>query len=361
LFAKLEGKDCVVMAHVGGRYADIKYAHHPMETAVEVHSAWGTFEWIVRDAFEKNYRIGIVANSDGHKGRPGACYPGASFFGSYGGLTCFLAERLDRDAIFECMRRRHHYATTGNRSLLSVTVELASDAKLFERDPAAGPSKSERSRRLIMGDIARIEEAEVDLVIEVVGSAPIERLDIFDGPDLIETIRPYMASDLGRRVRLVYQGAEYRGRARTTTWDGSLSIEGNRIERATVINNWNLDRGIQSEDASTVTWKAVTTGTYGAIDLWLEIAAAGRLAFRTAPVSGAAAIADLGVEPLAFPAGGLERAVLLQRLPDAMSDRRMELRRKVGLRTTGDTRLYVRAQQEDGHRMWSSPIYLFRA
>ena len=212
-----------------------------------------------------------------------------------------------------------------------------------------------------MGDIARIEEAEVDLVIEVVGSAPIERLDIFDGLDLIETIRPYMASDLGRRVRLVYQGAEYRGRARTTTWDGSLSIEGNRIERATVINNWNLDRGIQSKDASTVTWKAVTTGTYGAIDLWLETAAAGRLAFRTAPVSGAAAIADLGVEPLAFAAGGLERAVLLQRLPDAMSDRRMELRRKVGLRATGDTRLYVRVQQEDGHRMWSSPIYLFRA
>jgi hypothetical protein len=212
-----------------------------------------------------------------------------------------------------------------------------------------------------MGDIARIEEAEVDLVIEVVGSAPIERLDIFDGLDLIETIRPYMASDLGRRIRLVYQGAEYRGRARTTTWDGSLSIEGNRIERATVINNWNLDRGIQSKDASTVTWKAVTTGTYGAIDLWLEIAAAGRLAFRTAPVSGAAAIADLGVEPLAFAAGGLERAVLLQRLPDAMSDRRIELRRKVGLRATGDTRLYVRVQQEDGHRMWSSPIYLFRA
>ena len=29
-------------------------------------------------------------------------------------------------------------------------------------------------------------------------------------------------------------------------------------------------------------------------------------------------------------------------------------------RKDGDTRLYVRVQQEDGHRMWSSPIYLFR-
>ena len=74
-----------------------------------------------------------------------------------------------------------------------------------------------------MGDIARVADDEVDLVIEVVGSAPIERLDIFDGLDLIETMRPYVRGDLGRRVRLVYEGAEYRGRARTTTWDGSLS------------------------------------------------------------------------------------------------------------------------------------------
>ena len=29
LFAKLRGKDCVVVAHVGGRYADIKFAHDP--------------------------------------------------------------------------------------------------------------------------------------------------------------------------------------------------------------------------------------------------------------------------------------------------------------------------------------------
>ena len=75
----------------------------------------------------------------------------------------------------------------------------------------------------------------------------------------------------------------------------------------------------------------------------------------------AAAIADLGAEPLAFAAGGLERVVSLQRLPDVMSARRMAVRRKVGVRDSGDTRLYVRVQQEDGHRMWSSPIYLFRA
>jgi hypothetical protein len=359
LFAKLEGKDCVVMAHVGGRYADIKYAHHPMETAVEVHSAWGTFEWIVRDAFEKDYRVGIVANSDGHKGRPGACYPGASFFGSYGGLTCFLAERLDRDAIFESMRRRRHYATTGNRGLLDVTDSTTSPAEVFLRDPAAGATKPEVSRRLLMGDIARVADEEVELALDVVGSAPIERLDIYDGLDLLETVRPYASTDLGRRMRLVYEGAEYRGRGRTTNWDGSLSLEGARIERTAVINNWNLDRGIQKQDSTGLTWKAVTTGNYGAIDLWLDDAA-GHLAFKTAPVSGKVAIADLGVEPRIFEAGGLERAIKLQRLPETMRERRLMLRRKVKVRSAGDTRLYIRVQQEDGHRMWSSPIYLFR-
>jgi Protein of unknown function (DUF3604) len=324
-----------------------------------VHSAWGTFEWILHDAFEKNYRVGIVANSDGHKGRPGACYAGASFFGSYGGLTCFLAERLDRDAIFESMRRRRHYATTGNRTIVDVSVALTREGEVFARDPTLGPTRSQRTRALIIGDIARVDESEVDLLVDIVGSAPLERIDIFDGLDHLETVRPYSAQDLGSRVRLVYEGAEYRGRARTTTWDGTVSLAGNAIVRASVINNWNLDRGILQQDTQMLAWKAVTTGNYWAIDLWLQAPAEGRLSFKTTPVSGEVAVAELGVEPRDFPAGGLDRAVRLQRLPDRMTECRLVLKRRIKLRPDGDTRLYVRVQQEDGHRMWSSPIYLF--
>ena len=361
LFARLKDKDCVVVAHVGGRYADIKFAHDAaLEHAVEVHSAWGTFEWIVRDAFEKNYRVGIVANSDGHKGRPGACYPGASFFGSYGGLTCFLADRLDRDAIFDSMRRRRHYATTGNRAIVDISVLLRQEGELFWSDPSVGPTRSERTRTLIMGDIARVNENEIDLSVDIVGSAPLERIDIFDGLDHLETVRLYSGRDLGSRVRLVYEGAEYRGRARTTTWDGTLTVESNTIVRASVINNWNLDRGIMQHTPQALSWKAVTTGNYGAIDLWLGVPSEGRISFKTAPVSGTASIAELGIEPHDFSAGGLGRVVRLQRLPGAMQERSVTLKRRISVRATGDTRLYVRAQQEDGHRMWSSPIYLFR-
>src|SRR5204863_290615 len=45
LFRALAGEDAVVIAHVGGRYADIKCAHDGrLERSVEVHSTWGTFE-----------------------------------------------------------------------------------------------------------------------------------------------------------------------------------------------------------------------------------------------------------------------------------------------------------------------------
>src|SRR3546814_2582384 len=87
LFRSLRDEDCVVWAHVGGRPADIgRDDGGAIRTAVEVHSDWGTFEWIMKDSFRHGYRMGLVCNSDGHKGRPGASHPGASQFGALGGL-----------------------------------------------------------------------------------------------------------------------------------------------------------------------------------------------------------------------------------------------------------------------------------
>jgi hypothetical protein len=359
LFARLEGEDCVMFAHCGGRYADIRFAHDGrLETAVEVHSAWGTFEWLLRDALELGHRVGVVCNSDGHKGRVGACYPGASFFGAQGGLTCFLAPSLDRDALFEAMRRRHHYGTTGNRMVLDVGVELDGEGELFLRDPALGPAQSQAVRRGIMGDIVRVGGDAVTLAVEAIGSAPIERLDVFDGLDRVETIRPYGPDDLGRRIRILYRGAEYRGRARTTIWDGHLALEGNAIRQVRMINNWNLDRGVRLETPTRASWRAVTTGNFGAIDLWLE-GDGGRIVLSTPHVETELALDEIGLEPIVHEAGGLERGLEIQRLPERMSIVRLAHRMHLRLRQGGDTRPFVRVTQEDGHRAWSSPIYLF--
>ena len=142
LFKALEAEDCRVIAHVGGRYADLKYAHDGrVERTVEVHSSWGTFEWLLHDAFEQGFRVGVVCHSDDHKGRPGATRPGASTFGAVGGLTCYFMPELNRDALFEALRTRRHYGTTGPRIFLDLhgNVRAASDG-LF-RGPELGPRK----------------------------------------------------------------------------------------------------------------------------------------------------------------------------------------------------------------------------
>jgi hypothetical protein len=362
LFAKLAGRDCVVVAHVGGRYADITLAHDGrLETAVEVHSAWGTFEWILHDAFECGYRLGVVCNSDGHKGRPGADFPGASFFGATGGLTCFLAARLDRDSIFTAMRERRHYGTTGNRMLLDVKVELEKDAERYRRDPAVFPDERlVAARELLMGDIARVSQDAAEVAISIAGSAPIERVDLFDGCELIETVRPYSESDLGARIRIIYEGAEYRGRARTSVWDGHLSLVDNAIEHVQIINNWNLDRGIQSQSSQQATWKAVTTGNFGGLDLVLADARSGVLNVETKLATLSIPISEIGLTPHVVEAGALARRLSVYRLPERLTSARMSIRRRLAVRQEGDTRLYVRVTQEDGHRAWSSPIYLFR-
>ena len=362
LFEKLKDEDCVCWAHCGGRFADITYAHDGrLEASVEVHSSWGTFEWLLHDAFSKNYRVGVVCNSDGHKGRPGASFPGASFFGAYGGLTCYLAPELTRDAIFEALRARRHYGTTGNRMLLDVQARARGGAQRFERDPLLFPD-AQRSAvdALLMGDIAQIADDEVVLSVEAVGSAPIEKIDVFDGPRMIHTYRPYDCDQLGGRVRLAFSGAEYRGRSRTTTWDGNLNIDANTIAKAEMFNNWNLDRGIQSQTDQSVAWKAVTTGNYGGIDLWLGKPASGTIGVKTGPAAVTAEIADLGVDELVVDAGGLGRTLTLQRLPDELDETRAAFELAVPARNDGDTRLFVRVQQIDGHRAWSSPIYLFK-
>ncbi len=138
LFRALEGEDAIVIAHVGGRYADVKYAHDGrLERAVEVHSTWGTFEWLLHDAFEKGFRVGVVCHSDDHKGRPGATRPGASSFGAVGGLTCYFMPELTRDALFDALRQRHHYGTTGPRIFIDVRGDVRRTGDALLRRSAA--------------------------------------------------------------------------------------------------------------------------------------------------------------------------------------------------------------------------------
>jgi hypothetical protein len=360
LFDFLKGEDCRVIAHVGGRYADIKYAHDGLiERTVEVHSTWGTFEWLLHDAFDEGYRVGVVCHSDDHKGRPGATMPGASSFGAVGGLSCYFMPDLTRDALFEALRKRHHYGTTGTRLFLDVRGTFAADVTGFAEDPKYGATKEFAVRKAMMGDIIRPKAVPMQLAVEVIGTAPIDRVDVLHGTRVVQTQRPFGVADLGRRIRVLWQGAEYRGRGRETLWDGKLTVSGNRIARFAPVNFLNPERKVEETAAGdALRWTSVTTGNLAGIDLWLDEARTGKLKIETNIVSGEVDLGALADGTVTFDGGGLGRKLSVYRLPEADWTRHLTLTHEVTFSGGADLPVYVRVTQADGNQAWSSPIYL---
>ena len=358
LFNRLEGRDCVVYAHIGGRPADISRADAPrLRRSVELHSDWGSFEWLLQDAFDLGHRVGVVCNSDGHKGAPGACYPGASEFGAYSGLTCFLAPDLSRDAIFGAMRKRHHFGTTGARMHIDVTAHLGAAGRIYPDDPRWSEDPAVPSEQAGMGDIVETDLSTLPVSFSIEAQAPIERVDVFAGKSLVRTFRPFAEATLGDRIRVVWQGAEYRGRGRQTIWQGLVAFDQARIRRMQRFNLWNHDRPTHLTAPDRVAFDIVTTGNFAGVDLWLEPGTAGTLDIESSIVNASVDLKRIGLEDHVIGAGGLDRAIRLFRLPETMADHHLSAQIDVPKAAHGETPVWLRVTTEDGHRAWTSPIY----
>ncbi|MDX1487794.1 MAG: hypothetical protein R3268_06310 [Acidiferrobacterales bacterium] len=355
-------EDVVCFAHCGGRYADVKLAHDGrFERSMEVHSSWGTFEWLVQDAFEMGYRSGIVANSDGHKGRPGASYPGASLFGAIGGLTCLLMPALTREALIECLRRRRHYATTGGRMLIDVRAVFPQGGTLYHDDPALGGADGTPATTAMMGDVVELPKGDVTLNVDILAGAPIERVEILNGLERLETVRPYAPDELGNRIRVIWEGAEYRGRFRQVIWDGEATVSDNRIISARPINFFNLDKTLDQVADNKLAWRALTTGNFGGFDVWVDDPYAGTLKLETPLIKCGVPLEEIGYEDeMVDNSGILPRFVRIFRLPADNPYRTLRIKRPIPIADGRDNPIFVKLIQEDGHAAWTSPIYFFR-
>jgi hypothetical protein len=190
-------------SHVGGRYADIrKYVDPELGPLVELVSCWGVFEWMLWDAFDMGYIVGVMCNSDGHKGRPGAEGPGAGQFGIANGLTCVLAESQTREAIFRALKSRRCYGTTGARIDLDFHIddhpwidrpECPPRACLFAKSAESRPSKDQ----------------------------------LFEGKRVIHRAsQGIWPSDNVPQPPRQLGGSRIRGRGRRVNWDGTISVVG---------------------------------------------------------------------------------------------------------------------------------------
>jgi hypothetical protein len=138
--------------HPASKTFPVPWEHYDSEfqRCVEVYSTWGNSEspngprqikWeegpapghFVQDGLAAGQRLGFVGGSDSHSGRPG--YPAHS--SRYcdtdyvhwepslypGGTTGIYAEELSREAVFDAIRSRRCFATTGKR----IAVQFKAD------------------------------------------------------------------------------------------------------------------------------------------------------------------------------------------------------------------------------------------
>lgn len=109
----------------------IPHAHNPgdfrqsdpqLEPIIEIMSMHGSFQWFMEAYLSHGHEVGVVAASDDHLSRPGYSAPHRNSLAQRGGLGAVLAPERSRDAIFNGMKAKQTYATTGDRIILDFDV-----------------------------------------------------------------------------------------------------------------------------------------------------------------------------------------------------------------------------------------------
>ena len=332
LYRALRPHRAMTIAHVGGRPAALTESDPEIEPLMEIHSAWGTFEWVYREAFARGFKIGFVCGSDGHKGRPGASYPGAGVFGTLGGLTCVLSPSRDREGFWQALQQRRCYGTSGQRIVV-------------EADANGQPIGSE----------LRAEHVRID--VRVLGTAPIVSIELLRGPEVIDARYPE-ATAPADTVVLRFGGALVRGRARKVTWEGSLSLDGNSLAEAAMNGLFSPIYGIGEQDRRGASFRCVTTGNLVNLVLAPDGGMRGSLAFRSNVTDLDLDLSTLVREPRTLFAAPLDRRVEALALHRASLPLALDTAFSLAVDHREELPYFLRITQLDEGRAWTSPFYI---
>lgn len=234
----------LLMPHVGGRRCIMDWHHPVLERLVEIESAWGHFPWLYEDVMSRGYKLGASANGDEHRGRCGGGVPGTAVFGTKGGVTGIIANKLDRKTVGEAVRARHTWATTGER-----TVGLTTCGDFIQGDEFDSNGTAEINYRFL-GDMGWDEIAAFD------HSGLIWKRNLQEE-----------AGYSDRKIRLRWGGARIKDRYRWADWKGTITITNG------VINNFESHGFEHTEETAgrsgptKIRFRSDTYGDADAIDI----------------------------------------------------------------------------------------------
>jgi hypothetical protein len=246
-----------------------------------------------------------------------------------------LAPELTRQAVFDALRARRCYGTSGPRIDLQVEMDGAPVGSI-----------------LPWRKIALIHAT-------VLGTAPLESLSLYQGREMIHQVRPAAFESIAgsRRIRVTWGGARMRGRGRRVTWDGTIHLAGAQIEQAGTVGFDSPLDGIVEQRPDRVSFRSRTTGDLDGLDLWLDTADQGRLSFES-PAGGCQVDLETLDGPATSDLGGLEMRIRVERYPEKLSSMTLSLHREIRPPKDSLTPYLFKLVQSDGHMAWSSPIYV---
>ncbi len=200
------------------------YYNPRYDRLVEIYSIWGNselcdeemdhrgcFEGLtVREILNYGCKMGIIASSDSHDGHPGnSCGPPLSYLGS--GWIAVLARRLERREIWNAMKMRRCYGTTGEPIILDFRLDGH-----------------------FMGEEVSVDEVDGKPRLEINIDAPtrIEQIQIIKNGEVVVRMQCY-----GKKERKEWIDPEYRAgeasyyyvkvvqRDREMAWSSPIWIE----------------------------------------------------------------------------------------------------------------------------------------
>jgi hypothetical protein len=284
-------------------------------------------------------RLGIVAASDDHTCRPGLSYPtrktsrGYVSFDVNGGYTFVYAKDLTRQSLWDAIKARHTYGTTGERIYLSVT-----------------------SGGYRMGDAFAAQGAP-SFAIDVAGTEPIAEIQVLRGSETIYRYSEKLPKEPDG-LTVQYSGVKSRARAKAMPWTGRVTVEGAAIRAAGPFAFNQPDEGITLMSNQTVRFQSVTSGDIDGFTMFVDDLPGARFSFASQNVSFTFTGEEVMAGRIERQAGGVNGLVEVFCTP-ALRERDVSAAFTDTGAPKGQTHAYwVKVTQKDGHMAWSSPMYI---
>jgi hypothetical protein len=250
----------LLIPHVGGRRCNLGWHHPQLERLLEIGSAWGLFEWLLRDAVQRGWKLGVCANSDEHRGRCGGGVPGTAVFGTKGGITGVLSQSLKRAAVGEALRARNTFATTGER-LVGLLSTDANGSQALQGDEVVfdGARKSVKLNYAFYGGsgFSSIEAYDA--------SGSILYRDLQRETALFSNAEP----SSWNTVRITWGGARLYDRYREAVWDGNIECDGAAILKIHPFGGVSYipEETVSQTGPRSATFHTRTSGDFDGVDL----------------------------------------------------------------------------------------------